>query len=122
MQSLIRIVVLVMLFSATALAAGATGVWELTYTTSTGQRRQATLTLQVEDDKVAGTIEGSLGSAKIEEGQVRGDDISFTLIRQGSSDLITVTYTGKIEGGTMKLKMQYRDREPIEITAKRVSG
>jgi len=121
-QSLIRIVVLVMLFSATALAAGAAGVWELTYTTSTGQRRQATLTLQVEDDKVAGTIEGSLGSAKIEEGQVRGDDISFTLIRQGSSDLITVTYTGKIEGGTMKLKMQYRDREPIEITAKRVSG
>jgi hypothetical protein len=117
-----RIAVLVMLFSATAFTAGAAGVWELTYTTSTGQTRQATLTLQVEGDKVSGSLEGSLGSAKIEEGQVSGDDISFTLVRQGSSDLITVTYTGKIEGGTMKLKMQYRDREPIEITGKRVSG
>ena len=62
----------------------------------------------------------TMGSVKIAEGRVRGDEISFTLIRQGSSDLITVMYTGKVDGDTMKLKMQYRDRERIEINAKRV--
>lgn len=120
MQSLIRSFLLVVLFSVTALAADVAGAWELTYTTSTGQPREAKLTLQVDGDKISGTIEGKLGSAKIAEGRIRGNDFSFTLVRRGSSDLITVTYTGKIEGETMKLKMQYRDREPIEMTAKRV--
>jgi hypothetical protein len=122
MQSWIRAIVFAMLFSVSAFAAGAEGVWKLTYTTSTGHPREATLTLQVEGGSVSGTIEGEMGSAKIEQGQLKGDDISFTLVRQGSSDLITVTYSGKIEGAIMKLKMQYRDREPIEITARRVSG
>jgi hypothetical protein len=120
-QSLFRSVLSLILFSAAAPAADVAGVWELTYTTSTGQPREAKLTLQVDGDKLSGTLDGELGSAKIEQGRVMGNEISFTLVRTGSSDLITVTYTGTIEGNTMQLKMQYREREPTEITARRVS-
>ncbi len=122
MQSLMRIVFLLMLFSVAATAADVAGVWELAYTTSTGQPREAKLTLQVDGDKISGTLDGKLGSAKIEEGRVMGNEIKFTFVRAGSSDLITVTYTGTIEGNTMQLKMQYRERESTEIIARRISG
>jgi hypothetical protein len=103
-----------------ACAANADGVWKIRYKGANGMR-ESTLTLKVDGDNVTGTLSGERGTAKIDEGKVNGDNITFTLIRRGNSDEIPVHYTGKIEGDTMKLQMEYRQRTPVEITGKRGS-
>ncbi|MBI3696494.1 MAG: polysaccharide deacetylase family protein [Acidobacteria bacterium] len=109
------------LFSVKAPAADAAGVWKASYTNPDGQTRETTLNLKVDGDKVSGTIASQRGSAAISDGQVSGDDISFTVVRRGNGDEIQVTYKGKVEGETMKLTMQIDGRDPIQMTAKRGS-
>ncbi len=100
-------------------AAEVAGVCDVTYATSDGHARKATLNLKVEGDKVSGTVSSQQGSAPITEGKLTGKDISFTLVRRGNGDEIHVHYTGTVEGETMTLKMQYGNREPIDMTARR---
>ena len=109
------------LSSAAGSAADVAGVWKASYTTADGQTRETTLNLKVDGDKVTGTIASPHGSAGIADGKVSGDDISFTVIRRGNGDEIRIHYAGKIEGETMKLRMQIGDRDPIPVTAKRGS-
>jgi hypothetical protein len=116
-----RTAVVFLLASMAALAADIAGSWKLAYTTENGLTREATLDLKSEGDHLSGTLASDRGRAQIEEGKVSGDEVSFTLLRRGNNDEIKVTYQGKVEGGTMKLKMQYGHRPPIEVSAKRIS-
>jgi hypothetical protein len=122
MKNLAARTALVLLFAGLAApAADVAGSWKLAYTTENGLTREATLDLKLEGGHVSGTLVSDRGKAQIEEGNVSGDDISFTLLRRGNNDEIKVTYQGKVEGGTMKLKMQYGHRTPVDVTAKRIS-
>jgi len=122
MKNLAARAALVLLFTGLAApAADVAGSWKLAYTTENGLVREATLDLKLEGGHLSGTLVGDRGKAQIEEGNVSGDDISFTLLRKGNNDEIKVTYQGKVEGGTMKLKMQYGHRTPVDVTAKRIS-
>ena len=122
MKSLVeKAVVVLLLATLAASAADIAGSWKLTYTTENGLTREATLDLKLEGDHLSGTLAGDRGTARIEDGKVSGDEISFSLLRRGNGDEIKVTYQGKVEGGTMKLKMQYGHRQPVEISAKRIS-
>jgi hypothetical protein len=57
--------------------------------------------------------------ARIEEGD-HGDEIRFTLMHWGNRDLIQVNYRGRMENGVLRLKMQYKQREPVDVTATRL--
>ena len=70
---------------------------------------------------LSGTLASDRGKAQIETGKVSGDEISFSLLRRGNGDEITVNFSGKVEGATMKLKMQYGRRQPVDVEARRVS-
>jgi hypothetical protein len=48
-------------------------------------------------------------------------DVSFSLLRRGNGDEITVNFWGQVEGATMKLKMKYGQRQPVDVAAKRIS-
>ena len=50
---------------------------------------------------------------------VDGNNISFTVVRVGNGDEVRIEFSGKVEGGTMKLRMQYRDHDPMELIARR---
>ena len=102
-------------------AADAAGTWKLSYTTENGLRREALLDLKVDGDSVTGTVSSSRGSAQIEDGKISGEEISFQLARKGNGDEIAVRYKGRIEDGTMKLKMQFGRREAVAVTGKRGS-
>ena len=104
-----------------ASAADIAGTWKLTYTTENGLTREATLDLKLEGDRLSGTLASDRGKAQIETGKLSGDEVSFSLLRLGNGDEITVNFWGKVEGATMKLKMQYGQRQPIDIAAKRIS-
>ena len=104
-----------------ASAADITGSWKLTYTTENGLTREATLELKLDGDRLSGTLSSDRGKAQIETGKLTGDEISFSLLRRGNGDEITVNFWGKLEGATMKLKMQYGQRQPIDLVARRSS-
>ena len=113
-----RSAVLSILFASLA-AAGAAGTWRVAYSTENGLPREATLNLEVEGDRVAGTWSSDRGLALIENGKISGDEIRFDLVRKSNYDEIAVHFKGRIEGETMKLTMQFGQRKPIEITARK---
>jgi len=102
-------------------AADVAGAWKLSYTTENGLRREALLDLKVDGERLTGTVSSNRGSAQIEDGTIIGNEISFQLVRKGNGDEIAVRYKGRIEDGTMKLKMQFGRREAVAVTAKRGS-
>jgi hypothetical protein len=117
-----RSLAVTLLFAAfAASAADITGPWKLIYTTENGLTREATLDLTLEGDRLSGALASDRGKAQIETGKITGDDISFSLLRRGNGDEITVNFRGKVEGATMKLKMQYGQHQPVDVVAKRVS-
>lgn len=123
-------------FSAPAHAADkkadATGTW--TWTQQGGGRggqgggggnanatpRKNTLKLKAEGEKLTGTLttpgfarrgeEGGTPPAPVEtaisEGKVKGDEISFSVTREFGGNSRTTKYTGKIDGDTLKGKIE----------------
>lgn len=95
------------------------GAWKTSYTNSEGQTRESTLTLKVDNGKLSGEFSSARGKAPISEGSVEGDRISFTVVRKANYDEVPVKFTGTVSGDTMRLKMQIRDRAPLDMTATR---
>jgi hypothetical protein len=104
-----------------ATAADVAGLWKASFTPPDGHHHESTLDLQVEGDKVTGKISSKRGSVPITDGKVNGNAITFTVNRKGNGDDITVTFTGTVEMDTMKLKMQYGERPPVPLIARRAS-
>ena len=112
--------VMAIVFTSVALcAADAAGTWRVAYSTENGLPREATLNLKVEGDRLSGAWSSDRGLAVIENGKISGADIRFDLIRRATYDEIAVHLTGRIEGETMKLTMQFGRRKPVEITARK---
>ena len=97
------------------------GSWHLSYTTKDGVKLESTLTLKMEGDKLTGTISSPRGSIALNEIAVKGDEVTFAIVRVGFGDTIRIDYAGKIDSDTMKLKMKVGAREPLDVTATRQS-
>jgi hypothetical protein len=102
-------------------AADLAGVWQAACTMPDGSKHESTLDLQVSGEKLTGKITSKRGTVEITEGKISGDNLSFIVIRRGNGDELKVDFTGRIEGGTMKLKMQYRDHGTVSLVARRTS-
>ena len=89
--------------SAFAADANITGTWNMTVETPAGAG-SPTFTLKQSGKDVTGNYQGALGQAPV-TGTVNGNDVAlkFTL-NAGGSDLV-VTYTGTVDGNTMKGKV-----------------
>jgi hypothetical protein len=102
-------------------AADVAGLWKASYRMPDGSPHESTLDLQVAGEKLTGKITSRRGTVAIEEGTVKGNDVRFTVLRRGNGDEIRVEFVGRIQGDTMRLTMKYRDRDAVEITARRAS-
>ncbi|MGH9627506.1 MAG: hypothetical protein ACRD7E_03970, partial [Bryobacteraceae bacterium] len=109
------------LFGVTALAQNVSGSWKMSYTMPDGYKHESTLDLRREGEKLAGKISSKRGTVELADGSVSGKDIIFTVVRRGNGDELKVDFSGTIEDETMKLKMEYRDHDPVELTARRVA-
>jgi len=92
-----------------------TGTWKWE-TERNGQKREVTLKLKVEGDKLTGTITGGGrggkgggkgggkrgAETKIEDGKFRDGMVSFTDTRTFNDVKIVTKYTAKVDGSTMK--------------------
>lgn len=73
----------------------------------TAQVGQTQLTLEVKADgeKLTGTLTNSqAGPAQIEDGKIKGDEITFHVMRSINNANTKVTWTGKLSGDELKVK------------------
>jgi hypothetical protein len=90
-----------------------TGTW--TWTTpgrNGGPDRKSTLKLKLDGDKVTGTLstpgrQGQTSDVNIEEGKLKGEDISFNVTREINGNKFTQKYNGKINGDAIKGKVEF---------------
>jgi hypothetical protein len=105
----------------TALAGDVSGKWTAEYQSPNGQNRQSTFDFQVKGEKLTGTVASARGESAIEEGKVKGDDISFTVVRNFGGNDLKFAYKGKLAGDEIKFTVTVGDGErTFEMTAKRV--
>jgi hypothetical protein len=91
-----------------------TGTW--TWSTpgrDGGAGRVSTLKLKAEGEKLVGTLSmpGRQGAeprqTAIENGKVKGDEISFSITREFQGNKMTSKYNGKVSGDSIKGKMEF---------------
>ncbi len=90
-----------------------TGTWVFQVETSAGSG-SPTITFKQEGEKLTGKYSGQLGEAEL-KGTVKGNQLQFSF----DPGVGVVIYTGTIESGTMKGKVELADQATGTWTAKR---
>jgi hypothetical protein len=87
--------------------ANATGTWKWTVEFN-GQKRDMTLKLKQEGDKLTGAMIGrNNNETAIDDGTIKDGNVSFTVTRERNGQKFTTKYTGKVVGDTIKGKMEF---------------
>lgn len=109
----------VLAFASPAIAedANVAGKWMMTVETQAGTGNP-TFDLKQEGSKITGQYAGQLGEAPV-TGTVKGNEITFGFKVSGQGQEMEVTYTGVVEGDTMKGKVSLGDFGEGTFTGKR---
>ncbi len=83
-----------------------TGNWKSSFTNQDGQVRETTVKLKAEGEKLTGTISGRNNDTAIDEGAIKGDEISFKVTREFNGNKMVIKYTGKVSGDTITGKSE----------------
>ena len=90
-----------------------------------GEPQKYSVMLKAEGEKVTGKLSapgrggGAATETDITEGKLKGDEISFQLVREFNGNKVVIKYTGKISGDTIKGKREREGAEPQDWEAKR---
>lgn len=82
--------------------------------------RKITAKIKVSGDKVTGTVTsprrgGDTAETEITDGKIKGDEITFSTVREVNGNKMTYKYSGKVSGDTIKGKMEFeRNGEPVK--------
>ena len=118
--------------SVTALAADFNGKWSADIPGRNGNTQTTTFTFTVDATAmtVTGTVSGRMGDTPITNGKVTADTITFDVVRNFNGNSITMSYSGKADGDTIKFTRTFSGGgmggggnggppSPQEFTAKR---
>lgn len=94
-----------------------------TWTWSTerdGQKRETTLKLKLEGEKLTGTISGRQGQeSPIEEASFKDGEIKFQVTRERDGQKFTMKYSGKLSGDTITGKSEFGEGRSRDWKAER---
>jgi hypothetical protein len=118
---------LLALFALSCSSGGINGKWIAQLPGRDGQTRETTFNFKAEGNKLTGTVSGRQGDNPISDGEINGEDISFTVTANVRGNEVKVLYKGKLAGKEIKFT---RSREsgnaeggdnqpPLEFTAKK---
>ena len=110
--------IVVLTFSAIAFAAAIDGVWTATFDTPIGEQHY-TYTFKADGEKLTGTAKNDMGETPIEEGLIKGDDVTFTENLDFQGQKISIKYKGKMSGDEIKFTRQVGDFGSEDFVAKR---
>ena len=90
-----------------AFAADINGKWKSEFTGPDGNSRTNVFTFEVKGEAVTGTVTSSMAPepAKIEEGTLKGDVLSFKVTRNMGGNEIKLSYAGTVKGDEIPLKV-----------------
>lgn len=83
-----------------------TGNWKSSFTNQDGQVRESTFKFKAEGEKLTGTISGRNNETAIDEGSVKGGEVSFKVTREFNGTKMVIKYTGKVSGDTITGKSE----------------
>jgi hypothetical protein len=94
-------------------AAKVDGTWKWSFTTQNGEKRESTMKLTQDGEKVTGTVSGRQGNAtEIKDGKLDADgNLSFSVTREFNGNSMTMKYNGKVDGDTIKGKIASTGRD-----------
>lgn len=118
MKKLLASVMMLAALSVSALAADVAGKWVSEMTSPDGQKRTSNFDFKVDGEKLTGTVSNARGETQIEEGKVKGDDVSFVVTRNFGGNEVKMKYKGKVVGNELKLNVDMGERS-FEMTARR---
>ena len=98
-------------------SANVSGVWNGTVVTAQGNGNPV-FTFKQDGDKLTGTYKGAFGEAPL-TGTLKGADISFSFKATIQDQAMEITYTGKVEGTSMKGKAKLGEMGEADWTAKK---
>ena len=111
---------MLMALALTASAADVAGTWTGNMETPNGTF-EMTFSFKVDGHQLTGTVTLPMGESPISHGKVEGDDISFSVVRNGEGNELKINYKGKVAEKEMKLTVEIPARGTFKITAKKVS-
>ena len=94
-------------------SADVTGTWTWTMKgRQGGPDRKMTAKLKMDGNKVTGKLsspgrDGQVRETEIKDGQVKGDELSFSITREMNGNSITTKYSGKVAGDTIKGQTEF---------------
>lgn len=83
-----------------------------------GPDRTNSLVIKVEGDKITGKLSapgrgGQAADLEIQDAKMKGDELTFVIVREFNGNSLTNKYSGKIAGDTLKGKIEFeRNGEP----------
>ncbi|MDQ2641492.1 MAG: hypothetical protein M3Y79_13055 [Pseudomonadota bacterium] len=104
--------------TALASAAGIDGKW-----TGTVGQSEITFEFKTQGEKVTGTLDNAAqpGAVELKDVKVKGNDVSFHVLRNLNNAETKVEWTGKLEGEELKLQRgAVAGNEAAPVVAKRV--
>jgi hypothetical protein len=93
---------LLALFTVSCSKGGINGKWIAEMQGRDGQTRQTTFNFKAEGNKLTGTVSGRGGDQPISDGEINGDDISFTVTANFRGNEMKMLYKGKLAGNEIK--------------------
>jgi hypothetical protein len=97
--------------------ANVTGEWTMTVETQAGTGNPH-FSLKQEGGKVTGTYKGQLGEAPV-TGTVKGNELALSIKISAQGQELNVTYTGTVEGDTVKGKVSLGELGEGTFTGKK---
>ncbi len=118
MRTFLTVIVAVFCSAMFLCAASVDGVWKADYTSPDGTQRQSTFHLKADGEKLTGKVVSQMGESEIKDGVVKGDNVSFSVVRNFNGQEFTLKYEGKVAGDELKLKVAFNENS-FDIVAKR---
>jgi uncharacterized protein len=119
LRTLVAFAILLSFFAAPVFAADISGQWTATFNTQVGEQHYV-YTFKVEGEKLTGTAKSDNGTSEIQNGTVKGDDVSFVENLNYQGQQLTITYTGKVSGDEIHFTRDVGGFGKEDLVAKRV--
>lgn len=106
---------------ACAAKGGVNGKWIAQVPAREGQTRESTFNFKADGNKLTGTVSGRQGDNPISDGEINGDEISFTVTADFRGNEVKLLYKGKLAGNEIHFTRTREggDQPAQEFTAKR---
>jgi hypothetical protein len=117
-QKFLLSLVFLFLMAGALFAADVTGTWTASFDTQVGVQNY-TYTFKADGAKLTGTAKSMNGETQIQEGSVKGDEISFVENLDFQGMPLRIEYKGKLAGDEIKFTRKVADVATEELVAKR---